>query len=82
MRRMINAISRWTARSTHSSSTTSGAWQERPAACRPVGAELTPDTMLLLMLKSEECWQRVQSFITHVMRTKDLDGHSGGERIG
>ena len=44
--------------------------------------KLTPDTMVPLMFKSEECWQHVESFITHVMRTKDLDGRSRGERNG
>ena len=54
----------------------------REAACRAVGAELTPDKMVPLMLKSEECWQRVKSFVTHVKRTTDLDGRSRGERNG
>ena len=52
------------------------------AASQAVGAELTPETMVPLMLKSEECWQHVESFITHVMRTKDLDRRSMEEKNG
>ena len=58
-----------------------GEWSvAREAASRSVGAELTPDMMVPLMLKSEECWQHVESFVTQVMRTKDLDGRSRGVR--
>ena len=49
---------------------------------RSVGAQLTPDTMIPLMLQSEGVWKHIESFIPLVVRTKDLDGHrerSNGE---
>ena len=39
-----------------------------------VGAELTPDTMVPLMLQSERIWTLMESFVTLVMRTMELDG--------
>ena len=47
-----------------------------------VNAELTPDTLAPLTLQSEDVWKHIKSFITLVMRTKDLDGRrerSNGE---
>ena len=52
----------------------------RGAVCRPVGADSTLNTMVPLILKSEEYWQHVESFDTHVMRNKNLNGHSRGQR--
>ena len=49
---------------------------------RAVNAELTPHTMVPLMLQSEGVWRYIESFITLVMRTKDLDGrreHNNGD---
>ena len=39
-----------------------------------VGSELTPDTMVPLMLQSEPFWTLIESFVTLVMKTKELDG--------
>ena len=46
---------------------------ERKAFGRPVSAELTPETMVPLMLQPEGIWKHIESFITLVMRTKNLD---------
>ena len=43
------------------------------AVGRVMGAELTPETMVPLMLQSEAVWKYIESFNTLVMRTKDLD---------
>ena len=40
-----------------------------------VGAQLTPDTMVSLMLQSEQIWMLIESFVTLVMKTRELDGH-------
>ena len=39
-----------------------------------VGSELTPDTMVPLMLQSERFWTLIESFVTLVMETRELDG--------
>ena len=39
-----------------------------------VGAELTPDTMVSLMLQSERICTLIESFVTLVMKTRELDG--------
>ena len=39
-----------------------------------MGAELTPDTIVSLMLQSERFWTLIESFVTLVMRTRELDG--------
>ena len=39
-----------------------------------VGAELTPDTMVLLMLQSERFWTLIKSFATLLMKTRELEG--------
>ena len=39
-----------------------------------VGAELTPDTTVPLMLQSERFWTFVESFVTLAMQTRELDG--------
>ena len=41
---------------------------------RAVGAELTPDTAVPLMLHSGGAWMHIELFITLVIRTNDLDG--------
>ena len=54
----------------------------REASGQAVSAELTPDTMVSLMLQSEGAWKHIESFIILVMRTKNLDGwreYSNGE---
>ena len=38
-----------------------------------VGAELTSETMVSLMLQSERIWMLIESFITLVMKTRELD---------
>ena len=57
---------------------------EREAAGRAVGAQLTPDTMVSLMLHSEQIWMLIESFVTLVMKTRELDrraehGNKGGQ---
>ena len=49
---------------------------EREAVVREVGAQLTPDTMVSLMLQSEQIWMLIESFITLVMKTRELDGRA------
>ena len=46
----------------------------REALSRAVGAQLTPDTMVSLMLQSERKWMLIESFVTLVMKTRELDG--------
>ena len=41
---------------------------EREAVGRAVGAQLTPDTMVFLMLQSEQIWMLIESFVTLVMK--------------
>ena len=47
---------------------------EREAVGQAVGARLTPDTMVSLMLQSEHIWMLIESFVTLVMKTRELDG--------
>ena len=47
---------------------------EREAFGQAVGAELTPDTMVPLMLQSERIWTLIESFVALVMRTREFDG--------
>ena len=49
---------------------------EREAVGRAVGAQLTPDTMVSLMLQSEQIWMLIESFVTLVMKTRELDGRA------
>ena len=46
----------------------------RAAIGEAVGSELTPDTMVSLMLQSERFWTLIESFVTFVMRTRELYG--------
>ena len=46
----------------------------RESVGREVGAQLTPDTMVSLMLQSEQKWMLIESFVTLVMKTRELDG--------
>ena len=39
-----------------------------------VGAELTTDTMASVVIQSERIWTLIESFITLVMKTRELDG--------
>ena len=45
----------------------------REAVGREVGAQLTPDRMVSPMLQSERIWMLVESFVTLVMKTRELD---------
>ena len=45
----------------------------REAVGRTVGAHLTPDTMVSLMLHSEQKWKLIESFVTLAMKTRELD---------
>ena len=49
---------------------------EREAVGRAVGAKLTPDTMVSLMLQSEQIWMLIESFVALVMKTRELDGRA------
>ena len=49
---------------------------EREAVGRAVGAQLSPDTMVSLMLQSEQKWILIESFVTLVMKTRELDGRA------
>ena len=49
---------------------------EREAVGREVGAQLTPDTMISLMLQSERIWMLIELFVTLVMKTRELDGRA------
>ena len=56
----------------------------RESVGREVGAQLTPDTMVSLMLQSEQKWILIESFVTVVMKTRELDrrverGNNGGQ---
>ena len=46
----------------------------REALGQAVGAELTSDTMVSLMLQSERFWTLIESFVTLVMKKRELDG--------
>ena len=48
----------------------------REAVGRAVSAQLTPDTMVSLMLQSEQKWMLIESFVTLVMKTRELDGRA------
>ena len=56
----------------------------KEALRQAVGAELTPDTMVSLMFQSEQIWMFIESFVTPVMKTRELDeraerGNNGGQ---
>ena len=44
---------------------------ERKSVGWAVGAQLTPDTMVSLMLQSEQKWILIESFVTLVMKTRE-----------
>ena len=46
---------------------------EREFVGRAVGGQLTPDTMVSLMLQSEQIWMLIESFVTLLMKTRELD---------
>ena len=41
-----------------------------------MGAQLTPDTMIPLMLQSQQIWMFIESFVTLVMKARELDGRA------
>ena len=45
----------------------------REVVGREVGAQLTPDTMVSLMLQSEQIWMLIESFVNLAMKTRELD---------
>ena len=49
---------------------------EREAVGQAVGAQLTPDTMVSIMLESEQIWMLIESFVTLVIKTRELDGRA------
>ena len=48
----------------------------REAAGREVGAQLTAATMVSLMLQFERIWMCIESFVTLVMKTRELYGRA------
>ena len=48
----------------------------REAVGRVVGAQLTPNTMVSLLLQSEQIWMLIKSFVTLVINTRELDGRA------
>ena len=48
----------------------------REAVGLAVGAQLTPDTMVSLMLQPEQKWMLIESFVTLVIKTRELDGRA------
>ena len=46
---------------------------ESEAVGRAVTAQTTPDTMVFLMLHSEQIWMLIESFVALVMKTRELD---------
>ena len=50
---------------------------ERESVGRAVGAQFTPHTMIFLMLQCEQIWMLIESFVTLVMKTRELDGRAG-----
>ena len=48
----------------------------REAVGQAMGAQLTPDTMVFLMLQSEQKWMLIESFVTLVMNTGELDSRA------
>ena len=49
------------------------AWEAVGRAVRP---QLTPDTMVSLMLQFEQIWMLIESFVTLAMKTRDPDGRA------
>ena len=50
--------------------------REREAVGRAVGAQLTSNRMVSLVLQSEHIWMLIESFVTLVMKTRELDGRA------
>ena len=48
----------------------------REAVCRVVSTQLTLDMMVPLMLQSKQIWMLIESFVTLVMKTRELDGRA------
>ena len=46
----------------------------RETVGQAVGAELTPKNMVSLMFQYEWIWMLTESFVTLVMKTRELDG--------
>ena len=46
----------------------------KEAVGQAVGAQFNPDAMVSLMLQPEQIWMLVESFVTLVMKTRELDG--------
>ena len=48
----------------------------REAVGQAVGAQLTSDTIVSLMLQSEKKWMLIVSFVILVMKKRELHGHA------
>ena len=46
----------------------------REAVGQAVGAQLTPEIMVSVVLQSKQTWMLSESFVTLVMKTRELDG--------
>ena len=53
----------------------------REAVGRAVGAQLTPDTMVSLILQSEQIWMLIESFVTLVMKTRGFQLRRNHARV-
>ena len=73
MRCVATADPLWTMQSTHSCVRWGVA---RETAGQAVGAQLTTDTLVSLMLQSEQKWMLIESFVTLAMKTRVLDGRA------
>ena len=51
----------------------------REAFGQEVGAELTPDMMVPVMLQSERFWAPIESFVTLMTKTREPDGRRDRE---
>ena len=49
----------------------------REAVGWAVSVQLTPDTMVSLMLQADQIWMLIESFVTLVKKIRELDGHVG-----
>ena len=49
---------------------------ERESVGRAVGAQLTPNTMVSLILQSEQIWMLIESSVTLVIKMRELNGRA------
>ena len=54
----------------------------RETVGQAMGAELTPGIMVSLTLQSERIWMLIESFVTLVMKTREINGRRGKKQWG